>query len=113
MKKPLIKSIKKGEGSVELLLSFPEDAEYFDGHFPNVPILPGVAQVHLAMGFAEEHFGIVPELIEMKAIKFSRVITPNTDIKLVLSQEAQKNKITYAYSHGGKACSSGIFILNN
>jgi 3-hydroxymyristoyl/3-hydroxydecanoyl-(acyl carrier protein) dehydratase len=105
--KPEVKNVKQNGNSLEILLSFPAEAEYFQGHFPNTPILPGVAQVHWAVRFAEEYFGIIPRLEQMKAIKFSKIIFPNKDVILTLTRGEQQNKFSYTYTQGPEHFSSG------
>lgn len=113
MNTPVIKNVLKSDDAVELRVSFPGDADYFKGHFQAVPILPGVAQIHWAMKFAEDHFGIIPHVTAMKAVKFSHVISPDTDVTLKLTLSDQRSKLTYAYSNGDMQYSSGAFILQN
>ena len=55
MKIPTVKNTKKQSDKVEFLLSFPKSALYFQGHFPQIAILPGFTQVHFAMFFANKY----------------------------------------------------------
>ena len=46
------KIIEKNENSVSLIFTIPKDSLYFDGHFPDYPILPAVAQIDIVVNFA-------------------------------------------------------------
>ena len=58
----------------------PRDLLYFDGHFPGRPILPGVVQVDWVIAFGRECFDLPPFFRAIHALKFHRVIPPETPI---------------------------------
>ncbi|MFT5703577.1 MAG: 3-hydroxymyristoyl/3-hydroxydecanoyl-(acyl carrier protein) dehydratase [Rickettsiales bacterium] len=99
MKIPTIKKTQEEEGKIELILSFPKNAIYFQGHFPQIKILPGFAQVHFAMHFAQKYWLLKSDLSNIKKLRFTKIITPNTDISLVLENHLPK-KITFKYLTG-------------
>lgn len=79
---------------------------WFDGHFPGQPILPGVAQLHLAVVFAEEAWGVHFVGTEMSRIKFRRVIEPATRISLLLARPSP-DRLDFQYLANGELASSG------
>jgi acyl-CoA synthetase (AMP-forming)/AMP-acid ligase II len=79
---------------------------WFDGHFPDRPILPGVAQIHLAAVFAEEAWGVRFVGSEMSRVKFRRVIEPATRVSLVLTRPAP-DRLDFQYIANGEVASSG------
>jgi 3-hydroxymyristoyl/3-hydroxydecanoyl-(acyl carrier protein) dehydratase len=67
--------------------SLPDTCPYFDGHFPEVPILPAVGQMDLITRFAAKYLGTGIEVSEIKRIKFSTFIRPFAPLLL----NAEKN----------------------
>lgn len=110
---PQIIDVKKSDLAVEFKLSFPGNLNYFDGHFPGTPILPGVAQIHCAILLAAEHLDIKPHLKEMKAVKFNHLIRPDIEICLRLEYSAHNHKLSYIYYDEDRKYSSGTIILND
>lgn len=109
MQEPQIKEINKTENTVNLILTFKKEAEYFNGHFPGMPILPGVAQIHYAITYAARYFEIEPKINKMTKLRFTNIIQP--DVQLTLTLEKQDNKITFKYANEKKGYSSGIIHL--
>ena len=72
-----VKIIEKTENSVTLEFRVPASSPYYNGHFPEAPILPAVAQIELALRFAAEHLGTGIDVREIKRIKFSDRVLPN------------------------------------
>jgi acyl-CoA synthetase (AMP-forming)/AMP-acid ligase II len=52
------------------------DLAVFDGHFPDRPILPGVAQVDWAIAWGIERFGIAAPFLRLEALKFLLPVEP-------------------------------------
>ncbi len=111
MKEPSIQNINIFKDQVELLLKFPLDAEYFQGHFPGLPILPGVAQVHFAALFAERYFDIKLKVQQIKKLRFARIIQPYEEVTLLLKYFELKNKVFFQFSCSKHLNSSGEFCL--
>jgi len=105
------KIIEKNETSVSLIFTVPKDSLYFDGHFPDYPILPAVAQIDIVVNFASESFGTDIIISQIKRTKFSKIITPSLSLllKLELKGSALNFKITSPDS--SEVYSSGSIIL--
>ena len=69
---------------LEARATFPENFPGFDGHFPGHPILPGFAQIQLALDILHRAFPSLGNLLEIPSAKFSRPIHPNEPITLTL-----------------------------
>ena len=93
--------------SLDAEMAFPADGEWFSGHFPGFPILPGVAQLFFLRLFARRAFGAFPEAAIFKNIKFKRPIRPGKRVRLKLERSNQCD-FSFEYSVGGAVASSGI-----
>lgn len=81
----------------------------FQGHFPNEPVLPGVAQIDWAARLGKEHFGLTGTILRLGQLKFSKLIVANIDILLRLEWSREKQRLLFSYREGEEICSSGYF----
>ena len=80
-----------------LQLHIVEDLFWFRGHFPNQPILPGVAQLDWVMHYARDFLQADWQLLSVENIKFQHPILPNCLLRLTLSWLLEKNQLTFSY----------------
>ncbi len=80
-----------------LQLQVPEDLLFFDGHFDEAPILPGVVQVHWANHYARQMFTLKQDFLRLEVIKFKQIIHPGQKITLELQYDSAKQKIDFTY----------------
>ena len=104
------KCLVKTETQVILEFSVPKTSDYFDGHFPGFPVLPAVAQVDIIMRFVSDFFKTSVELSEIKKIKFTSLIRPDTP--LILNIEKKEEIITFKMNSpdGKTVYSAGNFV---
>lgn len=112
MTNPIVKSVSAEEGKITLLLSFPKEAEYFQGHFPELAILAGVAQVHFALFYAKQYLKINQNISNIKKLRFTKIIRPDQEVFLELGFK-NINSIYFRYFSGDDAHSSGNFYLKS
>ncbi len=110
--KPAIDKINKtGENKIELSLNILENLYYFNGHFPDNPVLPGVIQIDWAIKFAKEYLNVTGDFKGMEVIKFYNFIVPNELVTLTLSYKKDSNKLNYSFKSSHAKFSSGRIIL--
>ena len=90
-------------------LIFPQKSNFFKGHFPEFPILPGVVQLFFVKEFIKDAFNLdfVPQ--KVKKVKFSSIIRPDEKVSLCLKKS--ETSIDYKFTKGDKIFSSGTFVL--
>lgn len=91
-------------------LVFDRDARYFEGHFPGIPVLPGVVQLGMARRFAELFLRRPVALRAVKKVKFTHVITPGAQVRLALEKKGD-GEVAFRYTSGEHVCSSGVMCL--
>jgi 3-hydroxyacyl-[acyl-carrier-protein] dehydratase len=72
-----IKEINNANNTIEALIQLIEDNEIFKGHFPDMPVLPGVCQVEICKELLSHQLQKHFVLKEAASIKFLAFITPN------------------------------------
>ena len=91
-------------------LRVPPTLVHFAGHFPGLPILPGVVQVHWAMHLAAEHVPAVRTLASVDRLKFMAPVPPGAVLNLTLAHDAARGRVQFAYRLSGRECASGVIV---
>ncbi|MBP9691789.1 MAG: hypothetical protein KBD90_00455 [Alphaproteobacteria bacterium] len=103
----LMKTLSKNHG--EFRLKIPKDLAYFEGHFPDFPVVPGVVQLHWVIEFAQGIFTLPPITGQGSQIKFSQLMRPLDEVDLILDYCPLQSTLTYRYKTDEKIYSSGKF----
>jgi hypothetical protein len=83
--------------TAEVQVFIPPDLLCFEGHFPQVPILPGVVQVEWAVAFARRFFALPQQFRHLEALKFQRVVEPGMTVTLGLEYVAANQTVSFRY----------------
>ena len=106
-----VRLMEKTESSAALEFSIPGASPYYDGHFPDFPLLPAVAQAELAVRFADEHLGTGIDISEIRRIKFLNPIVPDSPIVLRLEQKENILSFKIISPDGATNYSSGTLTM--
>lgn len=106
---PDILTRRSGESWAEFDLFAPEKLFQFRGHFPDGPVLPGVAQLDWAARLAQVAFGIKEAPVKIGMLKFSQLVGANSRLTLRLDREVEKNRVRFSFTEGETRASSGYF----
>jgi acyl-CoA synthetase (AMP-forming)/AMP-acid ligase II len=84
---------------------------YFDGHFDDVPILPGVVQLDWAIELGRALFGFSGGFLRMEAVKFHRIFQPGPAMRVELDWRAERAVLGFRFSSiAGRHSSGRIFF---
>ena len=89
-------------------VTLPGDLPAFDGHFPGRPILPGVAQLLLALRLLEQALGRRVLLNRVQRMKFSSTVPPDTVLSFHLVPDAAVTRLAWSLSTPRAEASSGV-----
>ena len=92
-------------------LILPKNIIYFDGHFENMPILPGVVQIDWAIRFARIYLSVTGSFQKMESVKFFRPIIADTHVTMDISYDKAKKRLIFSYVNGGQIHSSGRILF--
>lgn len=108
---PEILGERAAPGGVELDLRVPPDLEYFAGHFPGMPILPGVVQIDWSVRLGRARLPVRGEFAAAEQIKFLAVVRPEARLTLTLELNAEKTKMSFIYAGKERRYSSGTLVF--
>lgn len=92
-------------------LRVPANLFYFDGHFTDAPLLPGVVQVEWALHYARLHLDLPAQFRAMHALKFQQPVLPDRPVRLALEFDASKASLQFRYlSDAGQHASGRILF---
>jgi len=84
-------------GQVEARISFNADHPIFKGHFPGLPVVPGVCMMQIAREIMEVSLGKPLAIVSADNMKFMSVIDPNknteVDVKVAYSDDGDSYSV--------------------
>ena len=107
---PKIVAMQKDESTVHFELEITQDLDWFRGHFPDQPILPGVVQLHWAVCAAREYLGLESQPTEIKRLKFKSIVTPPRTLDLTLAKRGQ-GEVDFQFATGDDQNSQGLLVF--
>jgi acyl-CoA synthetase (AMP-forming)/AMP-acid ligase II len=96
--------------TVRYELRVPPTLVHFAGHFPGLPILPGVVQIDWAARLASAHVAGVRAIASVDRLKFMAPVLPGAILDLTLAHDASRRRVQFNFRHEGRDCSSGVIV---
>ncbi|WP_372395051.1 AMP-binding protein [Azospirillum sp. HJ39] len=110
---PDMHALRPIDGGVELDLFVSPDLAALDGHFPDFPIVPGVALVDWAVRNADRHLGLSIGAARNFQVKFRRIATPGGTVTLSLRHDPARRRLGFEYRDGGGVLTSGFIKVED
>ena len=103
---------------IEALAYVPPDSPWFVGHFPNEPILPGIALINVAQqAIIEDSAGKGEEIIfeVLKRVRFTGPVRPGESLKVNITREEAGAEIlfTFKVAHEENIVCSGLIVAKS
>ncbi|CAM3692439.1 ApeI family dehydratase [Rheinheimera salexigens] len=103
---PVVQLQQQTPNKIELQLDISPDIAYFDGHFPQAPVLAGVSQLHWVVQYCKQYFPQLVEVASVEVLKFQIMIRPQDRLLLSLELSAA-NTTLFSYIKQGEKVASG------
>lgn len=100
--------------SAQAELEVAEDLAVFDGHFPDAPVVPGVAQVDWVMALAPQRLAVPPRerFARIDMLKFQAVIRPGATLRMALTWQPAAGALGFRLTSDAGAHASGKIIFH-
>ncbi len=108
---PTIISQNVTENVCVLELYIDRENPYFEGHFPSLPVLPGVTQLLWAQHFGTTLLGVKGAFAGLKTVKFRDLVFPEQKLTLRLEYLAEAGSLKFYYDSGDKRHSQGTVLF--
>lgn len=78
-----VTDVKSSEnGAISATAIIPVHSEWFSGHFPNDPILPGIAQIGFVYDMLKQVFDGKVDIQNLSRIRFKKIIRPGDQLEI-------------------------------
>jgi 3-hydroxymyristoyl/3-hydroxydecanoyl-(acyl carrier protein) dehydratase len=94
---PMVLGESYSEVGCALTLFIDRSSPYFEGHFSQAAVLPGVVQIMWAEQFARDYVDLVGEFSSMQKVKFKDIVSPGAVLTLSLNYDASKGQLDFRY----------------
>ncbi|MCL1967857.1 MAG: AMP-binding protein [Fibromonadales bacterium] len=102
---------EESEKKIIVDLLFPKHSDFFDGHFPLLTLLPGVAQVDTVIRISNKYLNSPMILKKIPKAKFTSPIYPDAQVCLHICYREKEKTLNFEfYSKQNKRCSSGTLF---
>jgi 3-hydroxymyristoyl/3-hydroxydecanoyl-(acyl carrier protein) dehydratase len=108
---PIVVEHRVRADGAELELIVPHDLYFVRGHFPGAPVVPGVVQIKWALVLAQRYLAVGDGFTAMEAVKFQRVMTPESRVTLTLAYASAARKLYFSFASADVRYSSGRVVL--
>lgn len=109
---PNIITHKLDDTSATWRLRIDKDLPYFNGHFNEQPVLPGVTQLDWAIRLGCQHFGYPSHTAVLEVLKFQHLILPGSEVDLTIILDSKKHKLSFTYSDQETRFASGRIVMS-
>ena len=112
---PLRQVQHNNRGETRARASFDAACGWFSGHFPEMPILPGVALLELVARMAQLPESQPVQVVGFRRVRFARPVHPGETIELTLTPEPSPEQVcvrSFTVQCGGALVCRGIMDLS-
>ncbi|MDC7124184.1 MAG: AMP-binding protein [Spirochaetales bacterium] len=95
------------------ILKFPENYCYFEGHFPELKILPAVVQINWLLVELGKELDREIQMLKIPRIKMKSPIFPDIELEVSFSYDPAKECVAFNYKNDSTkaVCSTGKILL--
>ena len=105
--------IKKGEdGKIRADILVTAESPWFDGHFPEEPVLPGLAQISMVLDVIQNATKCQWSATRVSRVRFKQIVRPEDRLEIIavpLAKEA--NAFSFRLQIKGEMVCSGVMHL--
>lgn len=90
------------------------DSPWFSGHFPGEPILPGIAQIEMALDAIKHLTQKDLKISNVKRVRFKQIIRPGDKLQIIATSKKEKAlAFSCRISANGELACNGTIIAED
>jgi 3-hydroxyacyl-[acyl-carrier-protein] dehydratase len=101
-------------GATDLMadIRIPLESQWFSGHFPNNPVLPGIAQLEMVFNLIRQSTDHPIRLIAVSRVRFKQMILPEDRLRVVASPKGdQRGVYSFRILKADELVTSGVITV--
>ena len=108
---PTLLDLEVAQSNASINIHVPAELSWFEGHFPDQPVLPGIVQIDWAGKIGKAIFADLGMFTQLSNIKFNNMILPNTLLSLELVYVSEKGILKFHFFNESGTFSTGSFVF--
>ena len=104
-------AVDPGLQSMTCRFIVPHDLPVLSGHFPGMPVVPGIMQVGWAAELGRTHALVTGRFSGIVAAKFRRLLLPGMCIDASLESGSRPGQLQFRFQCGGDVVSTGRLLF--
>jgi 3-hydroxymyristoyl/3-hydroxydecanoyl-(acyl carrier protein) dehydratase len=110
--RPVPQWLVRGPTQATLQVEISPGLRVLEGHFPDAPVVPGVAQLDWAIRWGQEVFCPAGEPSRVEVLKFQAPLLPGQRAELELGWSAATRTLTFRFAAQALTFSSGRVVFS-
>ena len=102
---------QSASGAIQAHISVDDSSPWFSGHFPDNPILPGIAQLGIVADVLSRSTGKNVYIQRLNRIKFKKIVRPSEQLAIEIHPTATTNLYTFLITKEAQDICSGSMLL--
>ena len=103
--------IERTDTELRYRMELAEGDAYFDGHFPDQPVLPGVGQLHLLTQALAESLGRPVHWTSVHSIRFRKPILPASPCEVTVQRPTAEGEVRFQIHGEAGLMADGRFSI--
>lgn len=100
---------KSSSGEVSASVAMAADSQWFSGHFPGEPVLPGIAQLGIVLDALTQTSRGKLRIAGFSRVRFKQLIRPDDPLEVVISPlETEPGAYSFRLTTGKHLACSGV-----
>ncbi len=97
--------------AIQALVTVDDTSPWFSGHFPESPILPGIAQLDMVADVIARNTGEQRHIQRLTRVKFKKIVSPGEQLEILATAMKTPNLYTFRITSEAQEVCSGTMLL--
>ncbi len=100
-------------GEILAQVTVNDNSPWFSGHFPDSPILPGIAQLHMVADIIALSRQESLSIKRLNRVKFKKIVRPGEQLEIHATATGTTGLYSFRLTHEAQDVCSGMMILDD